>query len=325
MNNSWGGGAVERPVVHQMRRRLAGRGNLPDVRQRQHRARPAAAAESPGRLAERYSTGAYGQRQRHRRLLRPRRVPAGQRDQAEHLRARRGHPVQPAGQPVRSVQRHLHGRATRRGRRRADVVGRPEPAWDVDGHPSAVGPAPPPTRTTPPAVVRRTTTTSTARAGWTRTRAVEAAPRGPTGTGHRHGHQRRRRVTDRPAPRSAPKGVASYHRCRRQVPRWRCRPATATVTVSAYGYGTRTATVTVADGRRGNHDFALAALPMVTSAASVTDGSGHGWPLYAKIDVSGGPAARTSPTRSTAGTRSPCRRTPRTRSVPRSGIRATGP
>ncbi len=84
------------------------------------------------------------------------------------------------------------------------------------------------------------------------------------------------------------------------------------LTVSAYGYSTRTATVTVPAGGAVNHDFALAALPLVTVSGGVTDGSGHGWPLYAKIDVSGRPGGPVFTNPATAGSRSPCRATPRT-------------
>jgi subtilisin family serine protease len=61
------------------------------------------------------------------------------------------------------------------------------------------------------------------------------------------------------------------------------------VTASAYGYVTGTATVTVTEGTAVTQDFALTAAPMVTIAGKVTDGSGHGWPLYAKITVPGRP------------------------------------
>ncbi|MFC7707759.1 S8 family serine peptidase [Micromonospora lupini] len=63
----------------------------------------------------------------------------------------------------------------------------------------------------------------------------------------------------------------------------------ATVTVSAYGYAGQTATVTVTDDGTVTEDFALAANPPVTVRGRVTDGSGHGWPLYARIEVAGRP------------------------------------
>ncbi|NJP31489.1 S8 family serine peptidase [Micromonospora thermarum] len=62
-----------------------------------------------------------------------------------------------------------------------------------------------------------------------------------------------------------------------------------TVTVSAYGFATQSATVTVAEGAAVTRDFALVASPMVTLGGRVTDGSGHGWPLYARVDVAGRP------------------------------------
>ncbi|GAB3797240.1 S8 family serine peptidase [Micromonospora zhanjiangensis] len=61
------------------------------------------------------------------------------------------------------------------------------------------------------------------------------------------------------------------------------------VTASAYGYGSQTATVTVPEGGAATKDFALVASPTVAVSGKVTDGSGHGWPLYAKIDIAGRP------------------------------------
>ncbi|WP_203857887.1 S8 family serine peptidase [Plantactinospora mayteni] len=61
------------------------------------------------------------------------------------------------------------------------------------------------------------------------------------------------------------------------------------LTASGYGFNPGTATVTVAQGGILTQDFALATARMVTVAGKVTDGSGHGWPLYAKIEVSGRP------------------------------------
>ncbi|MBI3358767.1 MAG: carboxypeptidase regulatory-like domain-containing protein [Nitrospirae bacterium] len=58
------------------------------------------------------------------------------------------------------------------------------------------------------------------------------------------------------------------------------------VTTSALGYGPKTATaVTVTDGGTTVQDFSLVSLPIVTVQGTVTDGSGHGWPLYARIDI----------------------------------------
>jgi len=66
---------------------------------------------------------------------------------------------------------------------------------------------------------------------------------------------------------------------------------TYTVTASKYGYATGTASVTVTEGAAVTQDFALVPLPAVTVSGKVTDGSGHGWPLYAKIEVAGTPLA----------------------------------
>jgi N-acetylneuraminic acid mutarotase len=62
------------------------------------------------------------------------------------------------------------------------------------------------------------------------------------------------------------------------------------VTVDAYGYASASASgVTIADGATVTRDLALDPLPRSTISGTVTDGSGHGWPLYAKITVDGVP------------------------------------
>ncbi|MEV1285872.1 S8 family serine peptidase [Micromonospora sp. NPDC049679] len=63
------------------------------------------------------------------------------------------------------------------------------------------------------------------------------------------------------------------------------------LSITAYGYVGQTATVTVTEGAATTRDFALAAAPMVTVTGRITDGSGHGWPLYARIEVTGRPGA----------------------------------
>lgn len=64
---------------------------------------------------------------------------------------------------------------------------------------------------------------------------------------------------------------------------------THTVTASKYGFATKSDTVTVAEGGGATLNFALTAVPLVTVSGRVTDGSGKGWPLYAKIEVAGRP------------------------------------
>jgi Carboxypeptidase regulatory-like domain/Subtilase family len=62
------------------------------------------------------------------------------------------------------------------------------------------------------------------------------------------------------------------------------------LTVSAYAYQSASqAGVTVADKQTTAEDFALTELPHGTVSGTVTDGSGHGWPLYAKITIDGYP------------------------------------
>lgn len=64
------------------------------------------------------------------------------------------------------------------------------------------------------------------------------------------------------------------------------------IAVDAYGYRTATvSSVEVADGAALTKDFALTAVPSQTVSGKVTDGSGHGWPLYARVSVEGVPGA----------------------------------
>jgi hypothetical protein len=64
---------------------------------------------------------------------------------------------------------------------------------------------------------------------------------------------------------------------------------TYNVTAAAYGYAPQTFTIAVTAGDTTTQDFALTALPTVTVSGTVTDGSGHDWPLYARIDIRGYP------------------------------------
>ncbi|GGU27978.1 S8 family serine peptidase [Nocardioides albus] len=63
-----------------------------------------------------------------------------------------------------------------------------------------------------------------------------------------------------------------------------------TVKVSAFGYTTQEkAGVEIAVGKSTSHDAELAKAPTQRVAGKVADGSGHGWPLYAKVSVPGTP------------------------------------
>ncbi len=62
------------------------------------------------------------------------------------------------------------------------------------------------------------------------------------------------------------------------------------VSVAAYGYEPKTVPgVTVLDGGTAVTDVVLTAIPKISISGVVKDGSGHGWPLYAKITVNGMP------------------------------------
>ncbi|MEU4380048.1 S8 family serine peptidase [Micromonospora echinofusca] len=59
------------------------------------------------------------------------------------------------------------------------------------------------------------------------------------------------------------------------------------VAVAAFGYQAKTVPAAVARNATTTLDVALTAVPSVTVSGTVTDGSGHGWPLYAKVTVEG--------------------------------------
>jgi subtilisin family serine protease len=59
------------------------------------------------------------------------------------------------------------------------------------------------------------------------------------------------------------------------------------LTVASFGYKTQTATVTITTGQTTTKNFALESTPQVSVGGTVSDGSGHGWPLYAKVTVEG--------------------------------------
>jgi subtilisin family serine protease len=60
-----------------------------------------------------------------------------------------------------------------------------------------------------------------------------------------------------------------------------------TVTASKFGYSDQTASVTINTDQTTTQDFAMQTAPSVTLSGNVSDGSGHGWPLYAEISVDG--------------------------------------
>ncbi|GIH15502.1 carboxypeptidase regulatory-like domain-containing protein [Rugosimonospora africana] len=62
------------------------------------------------------------------------------------------------------------------------------------------------------------------------------------------------------------------------------------LTVAGYGYKSSTISgLSIADGAKVTENVALTALPRSTVSGTVTDASGHGWPLYARITADGVP------------------------------------
>ncbi|HEX3790843.1 MAG TPA: carboxypeptidase regulatory-like domain-containing protein [Pseudonocardiaceae bacterium] len=74
---------------------------------------------------------------------------------------------------------------------------------------------------------------------------------------------------------------------------------TYSLTATKFGYSTGTATgVAVVNGQTVTDNFTLTAQPRVVVSGVVRDGSGHGWPMYAQVQVAGQPttAVYTDPT-----------------------------
>ena len=113
----------------------------------------------------------------------------------------------------------------------------------------------------------------------------------------RHRHARpARSPTPRPATRSPARQVTVTGPIDRTVTTGDERllqllltVGTYDVTVNAFGYAVETATAEVTEGATTTLDFALDPLPTTVVTGTVTDGSGHGWPLYARIDIDGFP------------------------------------
>jgi hypothetical protein len=60
------------------------------------------------------------------------------------------------------------------------------------------------------------------------------------------------------------------------------------MSASEFGYVTATASgVAVTDGGDTTQNFTLGVAPIATVNGVVSDGTGGGWPLYARLDVSG--------------------------------------
>ncbi|MEV0286075.1 S8 family serine peptidase [Kribbella sp. NPDC050820] len=59
------------------------------------------------------------------------------------------------------------------------------------------------------------------------------------------------------------------------------------LTVASFGYVTQTDTATITTGATTTKNYALASAPQVNVGGTISDGSGHGWPLYAKVSVEG--------------------------------------
>ena len=62
-------------------------------------------------------------------------------------------------------------------------------------------------------------------------------------------------------------------------------PGTYAISASGFGYYDQTVHVTVASGKSTVADVRMRSIPRVTVSGTVKDGSGQGWPLYAKITV----------------------------------------
>lgn len=63
------------------------------------------------------------------------------------------------------------------------------------------------------------------------------------------------------------------------------------LSASAFGFLDVTAQVDIVEGETTTLDLTLEAAPTTTVSGTVTDGSGHGWPLDAKVSVQGAPSS----------------------------------
>ncbi|HEY7047449.1 MAG TPA: carboxypeptidase regulatory-like domain-containing protein [Jatrophihabitantaceae bacterium] len=70
-------------------------------------------------------------------------------------------------------------------------------------------------------------------------------------------------------------------------------PGHYTLSATMFGYEERSAGLDLADGQTRTVNLALAARPRATVSGTVRDGSGHGWPVYASVEVAGQPSTRT--------------------------------
>ncbi|WIV54112.1 carboxypeptidase regulatory-like domain-containing protein [Amycolatopsis nalaikhensis] len=61
------------------------------------------------------------------------------------------------------------------------------------------------------------------------------------------------------------------------------------VAVTRFGYESGSGELSIVDGQRATADYAITKIATQTVSGTVTDGSGHGWPLYAKITIDGYP------------------------------------
>ncbi len=114
-------------------------------------------------------------------------------------------------------------------------------------------------------------------------RAVEASPRGPTGT---------LRGTVRteagdPVANATVTLTGTANRRLQTAPDGTfatlLSAGTYTAKVTAFGYAERSAELGIAEGAETVRDFALPVLPRVAISGTVKEGSAHGWPLYATI------------------------------------------
>jgi Carboxypeptidase regulatory-like domain/Subtilase family len=70
-------------------------------------------------------------------------------------------------------------------------------------------------------------------------------------------------------------------------------PGHYTLTVIKFGYEDNAAGFDLADGQDRTLNVTLSARPRATVSGTVRDGSGHGWPMYASVQVHGQPSTRT--------------------------------
>ena len=282
VNNSWGGGPGD-PLVP---RHASTPGSRPGSSRSSPTATPARPAAPPAlpattRRATRPAPSTSTTTSPASPAAAPR--PSAGR-QARHRRPRRERPQQRPRRRLRQLQRHLDGLAPRRRHGRPDVVGRAgaprrhrrhpgDPRHDCATTPRTCSAAAPPT-----------TTTSGARASSTPCAAVEQSPRGDTGTltGTVTDAATGDPIAGATVTADRPDRPHRHHRRERLLHACCSSPAPTRSRSRRTGMRPRRPPSSSPRAPRPRSTSPSTRCRSTVITGTVTDGSGHGWPLYAR-------------------------------------------